>query len=317
MTAPIKPGPGAYKQVWDGVIGPAIDEALKPLKATNRDVPRELLHFTSAATLSSILQRRVLRLSAALTSNDPLEMKHGIGLARRYLAGMQNGPEGDVYRQATEASFRGEYLNGAEKRLPSPHVCCFANPDCEKKIEHWAMYGRGGSGCVLVFDSLQLSSNVAADLVPVVYEESKQVEMFRKLFEVGKRTALEAQAYGAGIDKKFGGPSFSLAAHSFGIVASYFAASMKSQEWQFEQESRLLKARLGSKADQLNFGADATGPIVRTYFEFPFKPHALKAVVVGMVHADLNRAAIHDLLEAGGYSDTAVRTGTIALRTIA
>lgn len=117
----------------------------------------------------SILQRKRLRLSTIRTSNDPLEVNYGIDLARRSVRGRKKRDDFDrVYKDIVLMALRGELPDGTEKRLPSPHVCCFSTAESETKIEHWALYGRGGSGFGLVFDGPALSSRV----MPISFRSS-------------------------------------------------------------------------------------------------------------------------------------------------
>src|SRR5262245_53726076 len=182
--------------IWDNVIGPAINGAMEPLRALKRDVPKELIHFTGASALASILQRKRLRLSTVLASNDPMEVKYGIGLAQRYVKSIKSADARDrMFKDTVRVALKGELPDGTEKRVPSPHVCCFSTAAAEKKIEHWALYGRGGSGCGLVFDGPALSARGFADLVPVVYRERQQRELIRDVIERGRKAAVAAGRY--------------------------------------------------------------------------------------------------------------------------
>jgi hypothetical protein len=310
-----------HNHVWDKVIGPAIDAAFEPLRALKQDVPSELVHFTGASALVSILQHQRLRLSTVLASNDPMEMKYGLGLAQRYVNSIKNGSERDrVFKATVRVALKGELPSGKEKRLPSPHVCCFSLTESVRKVEHWALYGRGGSGFALVFDGAALSSRGLADLVPVVYRERQQRKLIGDVIERGRRAASEAGQYAMDTyrDGDWANRTFGVTAHAFGTAASHVAAVAKRKEFRFENEWRLLAGRLaGANLDgpKIVFEGAAVGPVIRTFYEYPFQKSDLKAVIVGPVHADLNMTAVKDLIDEWEY-DVDVRVGEVALRTI-
>lgn len=309
--------------VWETVIGPALDEAMEPTRALQRDVPGELIHFTGAAALASILEKRMLRLSTVRAMNDPMEARYGIDLARRYVRGFKKErPEDVVFKKVTMGALNGELPDGTEHRLPSPHVCCFSTPEALDKVEHWALYGRGGSGFALVFDGPALKSRGKADLVPVVYKKTRQRELIRNVIELGRKTAVRALQYTRAQwdDESLARGSYMVTAHAFGTVASYVGAVAKRSEFSFEKEWRLLAGKLDVNVEggeDLRFAAEAVGQVLRTFYEFPFESADLKAVIVGPVHADFNVTAVKDLIHAFGYPSVQVRVGRVALRTIA
>jgi hypothetical protein len=311
-----------HDDIWAERISPAIEAAMQPLRAPKRDVPGQLLHFTGAQALTRILQEKRVRLSTVRASNDPLEVTHGIGLARRHLESVKIDTEADrIYRAAVEAALEGKLLDGTTKPLPSPHVCCFSTPESEGKVEHWALYGRGGSGFALVFDGPALVERATglADLVPVIYAEEEQAKLLRDVIDRGRQVAGEAADYAEKYNTGWAIRTFLITAYAFGTLASYFAAATKKGEWAFEKEWRLLagSTRIQDERETMKFSADAVGPVVRTFFEFPFEPASLKAIIVGPVHGELNVPAVEDLLPAYGYRNVEVRLGQIALRTIA
>jgi hypothetical protein len=293
--------------VWDNVIGPAIGDAMAAVRALQRDVPRRL------------------RLSTVLASNDPMEVRHGIAVARRYLKAIKNAKADDhLFKATVRSALDSELLDGTEHRLPSPHVCCFSTTGAEEKVEHWALYGRSGSGFGLVFDGPALAARAEgrADLVPVVYQQRQQRQIIGDVIERGRRAALAAAQYAM---KRYGDDdlatrSFVVTAHAFGMAASHVAAVAKRSGFRFEQEWRLLAGALPSVKiegqPKMDFSAEAIGSVIRTFFEFPFEPTDLKAVIVGPVHADLNLTAVKDLIEEREYPNVEVRIGKVALRTL-
>jgi hypothetical protein len=177
------------------------------------------------------------------------------------------------------------------------------------------MYGRGGSGFILVFDGAALSAKKVADLVPVIYEPAEQSAYIREVIEQGRKTSAEARDRTARYGEEIARKSHLVAAHAFGAMVSMYAATMKRKAFEFEKEWRLLVGYLDAPpvGQQMAFNADAAGAILRSYFEFPFAPKDLKAIVVGRVNADLNEPVVEAILTEG-YRQTEVRVGKVALR---
>jgi hypothetical protein len=91
---------------------------------------------------------------------------------------------------------------------------------------------------------------------------------------------------------------------------------MKGPEFAAEAEWRLIHPGGGVVEGASKIGVEARGPILRTYFEIGFEPADLVSVIVGPVHAELNRPVVKRLLEEHGYVATTVETGKVALRTL-
>jgi hypothetical protein len=306
-----------HGELWEAVIGPAIAHALGPFEDLKRPAPEELLHFTSAAGFVSILKNRFLRLSRARASNDPLELHYGLDLSRRILGDLCREDVDKVFRETISLAFDGLLLDGTDEPLPDPHVCCFTTADREREIAHWALYGRSGAGVALVFDGIGLSRLKSADLVPVVYDFDAQMKLLGDALVVGRTTAQAAYAFGRKSSEREARRCCLIASHTFGTAAFVLAAAMKRPMFQFEREWRLLTgwrpAGLPS-LEGVRFDVEVVGPVLRSYFEIPFPAQALKSVVIGASHADLNEPVAKALLKELGYEAVDVRRGDVSLR---
>lgn len=313
-------------EIWDSSIGLGFAESNKLFESKKVEPPEFLLHFTSAAALVSIIQKRTLRVSRARSSNDPKELDHALDLARDEQTNLIQGPGDEIFRDELFASFRGELADGTERRSLDPHMCCFTEADNAEAVAHWAMYGRDGSGFALKFRSKALDEIENVSLAKICYNEQEQRSRLRDLLMLGRRTSQRAAEYA---QPKYGGGwaerSFRIAAHAFGGFISVHAAAMKAPVFAAEKEWRLVHPGVevdekaeghGSKPVAVPAFIEAKGPILRTFFEVTFKPDDLAAVVVGPVHGDLNRPVVKRMLEEGGYSNTEVETGKVALRVL-
>ena len=109
-----------------------------------------------------------------------------------------------------------------------------------------------------------------------------------------------------------------MAGHAFGATTSLLAATMKRTSFEFEHEWRLLAGYVPDgqpeRDSSVKFGVEAVGAILRSYFEVRFPPEALKAIIVGSTHCDLNVPVVKAMLEEYGYRSVEIRVGEIALR---
>jgi hypothetical protein len=306
-----------HREVWNAVTGPALSRVVQPLRQRRKAVPDDLLHFTTAAGFVSILKDGILRLSRARASKDPMELRYGLDVGRAILDGFSGQELDDPYKESVRAAFEGKLLDGTDFPVPDPHICCFATAGSETGIPHWALYGRSGAGLVLVLDGKALSES-KLDLVPVVYDVAQQQRLLTDALELGRKTARQAYHFGLQYGKQAAERACLVAGHAFGAATSLLAATMKRPSFEFEHEWRLLAGYVPEGAPQtdasINFGVEAVGPILRSYFEVRFPPEALKAIVVGSSHSDLNVPVVKAMLKEYRYESVEIRLGEIALR---
>jgi hypothetical protein len=313
-----------HNDVWEKAVAPAFKEANGLLIRDRPAFPDDVLHFTSAAALVSILSNKTLRVSRARASNDPKELDYGIRLIKDELGKSGQDDWDIVFYDEIVASFEGKLTDGKEVRHLDPHICCFTEAETAETVAHWAMYGRDGAGFALKFKAQALDDLKDVGLVQVTYEERHQRDLIRDALKIARQAAQAAFDYATAT---YGGDfwpkrSFMVASHGFGGVLSLLAATMKAKEFRAETEWRLLHAgrvadAKGQEDTKLKMGAEAKGSIIRTYFDIPFKADDLVSVTVGPVHADLNRPVVKRLLEHHDFTNTIVEVGTVALRTLA
>ena len=306
-----------HREVWNAVTGPALRQVVQPLREPRGAVPDDLLHFTTAARFVSILKDGILRLSRARASKDPMELRYGLDVGRAILDGFSGQELDEPYKESVRAAFEGRLLDGTDFPVPDPHICCFATAGSESGIPHWALYGRSGAGLVLVLDGKALCAS-KLDLVPVIYDIDQQKRVLTDALELGRKTARQAYDFSLKYGREAAKRSCLVAGHAFGATTSLLAATMKRPSFEFEHEWRLLAGYVPEGDPEpdasINFGVEAVGPILRSYFQVRFPPEALKAVVVGSSHSDLNVPVVKAMLKEYRYKSAEIRLGEIALR---
>jgi hypothetical protein len=309
-----------YDDVWDNAVSPAIEESMKELRDLKRDVPERLLHFTSAAAVVPIIEKRTLRLTRAMASNDPEETAYGLNLARGLARELLNPNVSEDAAMGKElfASFAGRMVNGSKQPLPDPHICCFSRPEAESQAANWALYGRGGSGFALVFDGHALADTKRVDLVPVLYDAGEQQARLRALITLARDTCAAARQRAVPYGSDYIERSHRVVAHAFGAVIAVHAATMKRDAFAFEKEWRFLVHHVPidiPEVESPKYGVEAVGPIIRSYYEVHFAPTALKEIIVGQTHAKLSVPVVESMLRQYGFGDdVAVRVESITLR---
>ena len=301
-----------HEEIWKASIAPGFNRSNElAKKRAIGPAPEGLLHFAPASAVANILPKRTLRVSRARSSNDPKELDHGIQLARQELDTAAHDRSEEIFRDELLASFGGRKTDGSEGHHIDPHICCFTEADNANLVAQWAMYGRDGSGFALNFKAKALENKTDTSLGKISYDEEEQSAYLRDLLTLARGTCSQAYDYA---NERYGGgwgeQSFRLAARAFGGVVALHAATMKAPEFRAEREWRLLHPGMGSVS-----GVEAKGPILRTHFDVAFEPDDLLSIIVGPVHADVNRPVIWRLLKEGGYSAT-IETGKVALRTL-
>jgi hypothetical protein len=316
-------------EMWEKVMTPAINIANKTLRDARKRVPNKLLHFTDAGGLVGIFGRDLdinrqphLRLCRARASNDPMEFQYGLDLALSRLKRMSHSDQ-DFYKFKAEirGGIEGEEFLDKRRDIPEPHICCLTLPRRERSVSQWAMYGRGGAGCVIVFRGPELAKKWQTDLVKVDYNPDTQRKRMNSTLKLALETCLkgrwEAQQRRifdpTGIDRHF-----RTYARVMSNVVAMQATAMKRKEFALEDEWRLMVSYFDVRpiGRQLKAGAFASGSIVKTYYELPIKAAEIDSVIVGPNVSDLNIRAIEIMLQTlgHGWRDIDVRKGDISLR---
>jgi hypothetical protein len=316
-------------EMWESVMAPAIHAANKNLREAKKSVPKKLLHFTDAAGLVGIFGRDLdinrrphLRLCRARASNDPMEFQYGLDLALECLNTMSHS-DGDFYKFKAEirGGLNSEEFLGKRRDIPEPHICCLTLPRRERSVPQWAMYGRGGAGCVIVFRGPELARDWQADLVKVDYNPTRQRKTMNAILRLALDTCLkgrwEAQKRSifsaTGIDRHF-----RTYARVMSNIVAMQATAMKRKEFDFEDEWRLVVSYFDASpiGRQLKVGAFAAGSIIKTYYELPIKASQVESIIVGPNVSALNIRAVEIMLRylGHGWRNIDVRKGDISLR---
>jgi hypothetical protein len=312
-----------FSEVWDKSTGPAINDANAPMTTARPTPPQRMLHFTSAVGLEAIVRTGSLWLSRARASNDPMELEYGLGIGRSIIREL--GPTTVVERAfqlAIEAGTRDGKFGSRERRVPDPHVCCFAASageadPIESNTAHWAMYGRNGAGFMLVFDGESLARLPLVDFQPIIYQPADQRNRLEAVIKIAKEASI--RAYDLALrkgDEGFARYMLGASADAFGSVLAMHAAAMKGPRHEFECEWRMMVSymRVEPIGEQLEFGIHASSSLLRSYYVRPFPKKDLRAVVVGAKHYDLNEFVVSAMLDKYDYKDTKVVRGEVNIR---
>jgi hypothetical protein len=312
--------PRQFDELWT-VAEPLFAEYAASTRAQVPPPNGELLHFTDPGAAIAILEHKVVRLSRARSSNDPLEVEHGLGVIRDEVEALRRQTDGDGFALGFLNSVRdflksGESLVWRESdrpfalRLPEAHAACFTENVARSNLLHWGLYGRDGDGIALVFNSTELSRRTGADLVQVGYAEDPFRVRVRNLVRSFSDLSGRLQAEG------FRGPVREMLATSCVQLLGMAAATIKRSEFAPEREWRLLVHHSPMPgARELQFGAATTNNVIRTYYDFRFVPSAIQEIIIGARNASLNGPALRMWLDHHEeYSHVALTRGTLELR---
>ncbi len=310
----------AFRAMWAQVVSPVFERMNNLIE--KGAPPEHLVHFTDAAGFLGITKDKKLRLGRALSSNDPKELKHGIRLARAEIIRRTKGEKtlADLGQEML-LSLEGKRSDGTRGLQMDPHICCFTSDDSVRRIGHWAMYGRNGAGFALRFRAEELADGPAGAIKPlkgsfakVVYKLSEQKTRTEDLVQLAIEKCTEAGQYAA---DNYSGRDWEVpfafqAAHAMGSIMVAHAATMKGPEFTAEKEWRLVNLGLVDKID----GSVPAGPLLRTFYEFPFDAEVLETVCVGRAQAEINRQVAARLLNERGFDKTKLERGKVELRAL-
>ena len=311
----------AWNATWTHVVSPAL-QIVNDLIG-KEEPPEHLVHFTDAGGFLGITKDKKLRLGRALASNDPKELKHGIRLARAEIIRRTRGERTlvDVGKEML-LSLVGKRSDGGQAFPIDPHVCCFTTDDSVRRIGHWAMYGRNGAGFALRFRAEDLADGIGLTpakgaFAKVVYKVSDQKKRTKELVQLSIDKITEAGQY---VVNNYSGHHDHLdwavrfafrVASAMGRILIAHAATMKAPEFRAEKEWRLVNLGV-TQVD----GSIPAGPLVRTYYEFPFATDVLETVFVGRAQAEINEQVTTRLLSDCGFDKTKVERGKVELRVL-
>lgn len=229
-----------------------------------------LFHFTDAAGLMGILQNKTLWATRASYMNDSRELIHGMNLGKSVMEGLMK----------SEVSRFTLTWETALKRLEDGwlNADAYVTSFCPKTDEsvHWLSYGRGGYGYAIGID-FTLLDQTDWTLVPVIYDEEKQRQFLREVYDriITKADELEKH-YGisSGIEQIVG--------QAIVGMTSYYTPRFKHSSFAAEEEWRLFRTRfVDTRVDKLCLKFRAHRDGVLPYTEFPMKLEAIKKIVMG------------------------------------
>src|ERR1700684_413334 len=137
--------------------------------------PDVLYHYTDAAGVLGIIERRELWASNAAFLNDSTELIYVRGVLQEVLAEFEAGDE----HSRAVARYGHSMLRGLSEWLYDVYVACF----CENGdlLSQWRGYPRTGGGYSLGFDTRLLRHGNTA-CRRVVYDADDQRNIIRRLF---------------------------------------------------------------------------------------------------------------------------------------
>jgi len=265
--------------------------------------PGVLYHYTDAAGVLGIVQRRELWASNAAFLNDSTELIYVRGVLREVLEEFEAGDE----HSRAVARYGHVMLRGLSEWLYDVYVACF----CENGdlLSQWRGYPRAGGGYSLGFDTRLLTEGNNA-CRRVVYDPDEQRDIIRRLLTTIREVRAEFSDVGETIFESF---EFRIASHAFhGLAECSFC--FKHPAFQEEREWRRVALCHTTGGDGSDGGpvvlmrATPTGllPYIATKLadgEGGAEQRVLSDVVIGPGrHPDLAATAAERLLSIAGYA---------------
>jgi len=138
-----------------------------------------IYHYTTIATLSSVVSSGELWMSDATFINDRSELEIGLELVRNQLSIASQAAELESYIEKSNAGHVGALLEGVKSRLetekrPEVYVCCFSRESDD--LPQWRAYGGQGTGVALGLraGADMFGKNPETLLKPVFYNTDDQ-----------------------------------------------------------------------------------------------------------------------------------------------
>jgi len=199
-----------------------------------------LAHYTSIATLDSIMSNDELWFSNPLLMNDAEELRFGMfeGFQAFHRSeAIRQASGGEERHKALADAFNGYYVRFEREHAFDTYVLCLSEHDpgnTDGRLSMWRGYGSNGNGAAIVFDSAKIDANDASPLIfdRVIYASSAK----RREWIEGKLTefAVRLQVQNVPTDKLF------LPAHALFERIKVFALFTKHQGFEEEREWRAV-----------------------------------------------------------------------------
>ena len=166
----------------------------------------------------------------------------------------------------------------------------------------WKMYGGGGTGAMLAFDTKILIEKWGGLLQPCIYKNTPQ-------FETAKEALFHPESH----------PEYIQLSSTQGIVVWFqlmqmFASILKSDDYNYENEARLVglgNVYFDEKREQK---FRVSGGIIIPYVEAFMPKESLKYICLGPLVDSSNKETLEEFLLNKGYDNVVVTTSKIHYR---
>lgn len=167
----------------------------------------------------------------------------------------------------------------------------------------WKMYGDGGNGVMLVFDTKKLLLAFGSFLQPCIYKGTAEYSHAqRKIFNLDCIQEFNALTTAQQIYTKI-------------KMLQIFISITKSDDYQYEKEARLIGLGNPNMTGECEQKYRLSGNNIIPYVETLIPKEALKGVCLGpLVKTELNKKVLEEFLISKGYNDVEVSMSKIQYR---
>jgi hypothetical protein len=295
-----------------GVALTSVSDALnREIARTQGDRPRILYHYTSMAGFQGIVESGTVWVSDLSFLNDRSELIHASRIIEEELASAASQASPLVVELLTRAKLT---VSPDDPSIGYYAICFCEGADL---LSQWRVYGEGGRGFALGFDSCGFPPSFS--LRKVVYDVATQRDLVRRAIHSIADLLVETAA-GRSIetlDQAGIMPDF---ARFLGAHLEEFLALFKNPAFSEENEWRaILRSFRHDHLDALKFRG--AGALLVPYFAGAFSDGRVRPslplleVVHGpSMHPELKKKAAHLLLERQSYEHVEVRGSTTPIR---
>ena len=264
---------------------------------------RYVYHYTSLETLFSILgnyrkmksEGLIFRASNIFRVNDPTEMELGYEALKKYLPKYEidrNIPEAqrlsDVYNDVNdETKCKADYRNSIKGNLVEfaqiPYILCFSAK--RDYLPMWSLYGKGGNGVCLKFDTYDMIAQNTNCFVGFVSYQCKSIsESMERIIDYSYKSAETKN-----IDEKI---------KELSNICLIISPFFKYKDYKYEKEFRLVFLKhYGSCINNENLLLNLFKihlNEVKPYVNLSILPCSLKEIIMGPC---MNKDVMYDIIK--------------------
>lgn len=167
----------------------------------------------------------------------------------------------------------------------------------------WKMYGNGGNGVMLIFDTMELVKKYGGYLQPCIYKGTEEY----------KRT--EKMIFNPDIHPELNAMTIAQQQHVIIRMLQMVVSITKSDDYLYEKEARLIGLGNPHFENKCEQKYRLSGTNIIPYVEALLPKESLKGVCLGpLVNSRLNKELLEDFLASKGYGNIAVATSKISYR---